>query len=158
MWIQGWWLLGTYLKPFSLSTLVTETGMLLSTIKDHSSQLVWPCDSTRGEQKCCVRLCVKKADFHGRSPPTPLFFSFFAIHLPPDLEDNTMAGVLEAILVQEVILRMKLLQKGGRSDGELAHNDCRVTVSALDCPPTVLFYVRNKFISCLSHCIWVFQS
>lgn len=66
-----------------------------------------------------------------------------------------MAGVPAAILVQAVILRMKFIHKSGKTDSGLEHDDGGVTISALDFP-RVLFYVRNKFFSCLSNRIFSF--
>lgn len=43
-----------------------------------------------------------------------------------------MAGVPAAILVQAVILSMKFIHKGGKTDNGLGHDDGGVTVSALD--------------------------
>lgn len=68
-----------------------------------------------------------------------------------------MAGIPAAILVQEVNSRIKFIHNGGETDIRLEHNDYGVTISALDCPSWVPFYIKNKFLSCLSHCILDFS-
>lgn len=126
---------------FSLSPLVTETHYLVRHAaiqnkkpKKQTNTIPSSFWITRWEQKCCVELCLKKANFIGLS-----LFLFLFHHSPsfwPVKEIHSMAGIPAAIVVQAVI------------------GQDTITVEFPYQPWSVLLYVKNKFLSDLSHCIF----
>lgn len=120
---------------FSLSTLVTETHYLVrhaATQNKKNTTIPSSFWITRWEKKSCVGLSLKKAHFVG-----PSLFLFH--HLPsfwPVKQIHSMAGIPAATVVQAVI------------------GQGTMTVEFPYRPWSLLLYVRSKFLSCLSHCIF----